>query len=120
MKNKYRNTETTIDGIKFKSKAEARRYTELKLELEQGKIRNLKLQPEYHVQEGYVDPSNGQRVKPIKYIADFSYERMMTTAPYLRQWVRIVEDVKGVQTPVFKLKYQMMIERFGIWVDIIK
>lgn len=117
---KYNNKKTKVDGITFDSRAEARRYEELKLELEQGKIRNLKLQPEYHVQEGYVDPSNGQRVKPIKYVADFSYERMMTTAPYLRQWVQIVEDVKGVQTPVFKLKYQMMIEKFGIWVDIIK
>lgn len=117
---KYNNKKTTVDGITFDSKAEAKRYEILKLELEQGKIRNLKLQPEFHVQEGYVDPSNGQRVKPIKYVADFSYERMMTTAPYLKQWVRIVEDVKGVQTPVFKLKYQMMIEKFGIWVDIIK
>lgn len=117
---KYRNIKTTVDGITFDSKAEARRYQELQLELAAGEIRNLKLQPEFHVQEGYVDPETGQRVKPIKYIADFSYERHWKQAEGMEGWMRIVEDVKGHETDVFKLKYQMMIEKFGIWVDVIR
>lgn len=117
---KYNNKKTKVDGITFDSKAEAKRYEELKLEQEQGKIRNLKVHPDYHIQEGYTDPQTGQRVKGVKYTPDFSYERMMTTAPYLNRWVFIVEDVKGFETDLFKTKYQMMIERFGIWVDIIK
>ena len=117
---KYNNKKVTIDGIKFDSIAESKRWLVLKEELAQGKIRNLKVHPDYHIQEGYTDPQTGQRVKPIKYVADFSYERMMTTAPYLNRWVFIVEDVKGFETDLFKTKYQMMIEKFGIWVDIIK
>lgn len=117
---KYNNKRTTVDGITFDSKREAQRYQELKIELEAGRIKNLRLQPEYHVQEAYVDPETGQRVKPIKYIADFYYERHWKQGEGWEGWAPIVEDVKGVQTDVFKLKYQMMIERFGIWVDIIK
>ena len=117
---KYRNIKTEVDGITFDSKREAQRYQELKLELEQGEIRDLRLQPEFHVQEGYIDPATGQRVKPIKYIADFSYERHWKQAEGMEGWMRIVEDVKGVETDVFKLKYQLMIEKFRIWVDIIK
>lgn len=120
MRQKYRNVKTTIDGITFDSKREAQRYQELKLKLDAGQIRNLKLQPEYHVQEGYVDPANGQRVKPIKYIADFYYEEHWKQADGWEGWLPVVEDVKGVETDVFKLKYQLMIERFGIWVEIIK
>ncbi len=117
---KYNNRKTEVDGITFASKAEAKRYQELKAELEAGNIRNLKLQPEYHVQEAYVDPSTGQRVKPIKYIADFYYERKWEQSNGWQGWLPIVEDVKGIETDVFRLKYQMMIDKYGIWVDIIK
>ena len=116
---KYKNKKTEVDGIPFSSKKEAKRYEELKAEQEAGNIRNLRLQPEYHVQEAYVDPATGQRVKPIKYIADFYYERHWQQSNGWQGWMPVVEDVKGVQTDVFKLKYNLMIEKFGIWVDII-
>lgn len=38
MKNKYKAVKTTVDGIKFDSKAEARRYTQLKLLERAGQI----------------------------------------------------------------------------------
>ena len=46
---KYKNKKTTIDGLIFASKLEAKRYTELKLLEKQGIITNLKLQPSYDI-----------------------------------------------------------------------
>ncbi len=90
--NKYRAIPTTVDGIRFHSKKEARRYSELKLLEKAGKIRNLSLQPEFpcHVV--------GQEVPIGVYRGDFSYNE---TAPGSRF---IIEDVKGVKTPLYRWK----------------
>lgn len=45
--NKYHNKKVIIDGIKFASKLEATRYTELKLLENKGIIKDLVLQPSY-------------------------------------------------------------------------
>ena len=43
--NKYRNKKTVIDGIRFDSKREAERYSELKLMEKANMISGLQLQP---------------------------------------------------------------------------
>ena len=45
--NKYRAKKVSIDGNSFDSKREAERYTELKLLLRAGKIKNLERQKEF-------------------------------------------------------------------------
>ena len=82
--NKYRNTPTVADGITFSSKAEARRYGELKLLQRAGEITGFGIQP------SFVLPSIG------RYIPDF-----IVCGKDGNVWV---EDVKGVETQVFKLK----------------
>ena len=115
---KYHNspTERIAEGgktIKFSSKAEARRFDELFLLYKAGKIAELKLQPQFTLQESYVTPE-GNRVRAIKYVADFSYQ----TGNGL-----VVEDVKGgnskkgTQTRVYKLKKKLMQDKFGITVQ---
>ena len=94
--NKYRNTKTIIDGIQFDSKREANRYCELKLLLQAKEIEDLKLQPKFVLQEGF--KKDGVTYKPITYKADFSY---------LHKGRMIVEDVKGMETEVFKIKRKM-------------
>ena len=47
--NKYKNKKTTINGIKFDSKLEAKRFTELKLLEKSGLIEDLKLQPSFEL-----------------------------------------------------------------------
>ena len=64
-RNKYKAVKTTIDGITFDSKREAKRYTELKILEKAGYITHLELQPEYPI------TING--IKLCKYIADFRY-----------------------------------------------
>jgi len=86
-RSKYGAKPTVIDGIRFASKREAARYAELKLLQKLGEIQNLTIQPRF------VFPAN------FSYVGDFGY---------IRAGRVIVEDVKGVQTPVFKLKQKCM------------
>lgn len=116
---KYRNVRTKVDGISFDSQKEARRFIELKFLLQAGRIRNLKLQPQFTIQESYVTPE-GERVRAVRYVADFSYER--PTSPdkngYIH-WIKVVEDVKShaTRTAQYEIKRKLMLERFGIAVE---
>lgn len=94
--NKYYNQLTIVDGIKFDSKKEAQHYMELKLLQSAGIIRDLELQPKFILQESF--KKNGKTYREISYIADFKYIE--------REQV-IVEDVKGKETEVFKIKHKL-------------
>ena len=99
---KYGAKKTTVDGITFDSKREAERYVELKALQRYGQIEKLVMQPAFVLQEPFVRP-NGQKVRAIKYVADFQYIERKG----LDRWFSVVEDVKGVETPVFKLKRKL-------------
>lgn len=90
--------------IRFDSKKEAARYEELMLLLKAKRIKNLKLQPEYTLQEAFTTPE-GERIKAIRYKADFSYEKFVSG-----EIVTIVEDVKseGTKTQQYLLKRKLM------------
>lgn len=88
---KYRNQPVTIDSIRFASKAEGKRYVDLKRLERAGEIRALKLQPRYDLRV------LGEKV--CTYVADFCY---LDKADELH-----VEDVKGVQTAEFKIKAKL-------------
>ncbi len=71
---KYHNKPTervTSAGkvLRFDSQKEARRYDELMVMLHAGKIRDLRLQADFTLQEAYRD-SEGKRVRAIRYRAD--------------------------------------------------
>ena len=70
---------------RFPSSKEATRYDELMLALKAGRIRNLKLQPEFTITEGFIT-AEGERIYAHRYKADFSYETENGC---------VVEDVKG-------------------------
>lgn len=94
--NKYRNKKVIVDDYIFDSIQESKRYKELKLLLKAGKIQNLELQPHFLLQERF--QKNGKTYRKIEYIADFKYKENGKT---------IVEDVKGMQADVFKLKHKI-------------
>lgn len=54
------------DGIKFDSEREAARFGELKVLRAMGKIRNLRLQANFTLVEGYT-AIEGERIKPMVY-----------------------------------------------------
>ena len=90
---KFGAVKTTVDGIEFDSKAEAKRYSELRLLERAGQIKNLERQPRYDLEV------NG--VKIGFYKADFRYWDQASSQ-------QIVEDVKGMRTPVFAIKAKLM------------
>ena len=88
-RSKYGNVATTVDGIRFASRAEARRYGELKLLVRARKISLLECQPRFKLEV--------HGVKVCTYVADFCYRDLSTG-------LLAAEDVKGHETPVFKIK----------------
>lgn len=90
---KYGAIRTEVDGITFASKKEARRYGELRLLERAGEIGALTLQPRYPLKV------NGKLI--CTYVADFEYY------PADPEKAKVVEDAKGVRTPVFALKAKL-------------
>lgn len=94
---KYHAIPTTIDGIPFASRAEANRYQELKIMERNGNISGLTLQVKYPI------VING--VKVCTYVSDFDYHE---------NGQAVTEDVKGVRTPVYKIKKKLVKAMYGI------
>ncbi len=98
---KYQNKKTQIGMYVFDSIAESKRYKELALLEKAGQIKGLKLQPKFLLQEGF--EKNGKTYRKIEYIADFMY---------IENGKIIIEDVKGMETEVFKLKRKLFEYRY--------
>lgn len=96
--NKYGNRKAMRGNITFDSIKEANRFDELMLLLRAGRITELRLQPEFTLQEAFTTPQ-GERIRAIKYRADFQYVQDGET---------IVEDVKGFRTKDYELKRKFM------------
>jgi hypothetical protein len=99
---KYGAKKTVVDGLTFASKAEARRYGELKLLQAAGEIIDLELQPKYDI------VVNGEKI--CQYRGDFSYREEDASG----WWQLVVEDVKGFKTPEYKLKAKLLRATHGI------
>lgn len=102
---KYGNEPVWIDGIRFDSKAEGKRYAELKLLQVAGEIAELELQPRFKL--------NVNGVQICTYIGDFSYWHVHSKN-------RGTEDVKGVETKDFKLKAKLFRAVFGHDIVLVK
>lgn len=100
---KYNSRKTEMDGITFDSHAEARRYQELRLLQRAGDITNLICHPRYDLFPG-TKASDGSRLSKIAYVADFEYINEAGET--------IVEDVKGVETAVFRLKRNLFLRMY--------
>lgn len=99
-KNKYNNSKTSVDGITFDSKKEARRYGDLKNMERAGEISRLELQPQY----SFAGPFGHIG----KYKADFRY---------IRNGEVIVEDVKSPATAK-KTDYRLRVKMMKAFYDI--
>lgn len=91
-RSKFNAKRTELDGIKFASQKEAKRYRDLRLAEKAGLVSNLKLQVPFVVKVS--------GIKICTYYADFVYND-----EYGRQKV---EDSKGVLTPVYRLKKKLV------------
>jgi hypothetical protein len=99
---KFKNKWDVVDGIKFQSKREARRYVELVQLQTAGAISGLRLQVRFplHV--------NGELI--TTYVCDFQYTEIEGGYPK-----RVVtEDTKGFKTPDYIIKRKLMKALHGI------
>lgn len=105
-KTKYGSRKDTRGELRFDSQKEARRYDELMTMLRAGIISDLRLQPQFTLQESYVTET-GERIRAIRYTADFSYRfggKM------------VVEDVKSAatRTKEYLRNKKFMRSKYGI------
>lgn len=103
--NKYGNRKVVLDGKKFDSKKEARRYAELITLQRSGWISNLECQKRFELIPNQRDESGKIIEHKCVYVADFCYEQNGET---------IVEDVKGMKTDVYIIKRKLMLYVHGI------
>jgi hypothetical protein len=87
--NKFRARPVVVNGERFDSKKEAKRWLVLQMLNQSGEIKNLQRQVSI--------PLFAAGKKICTYRADYKYERNGQT---------VIEDAKGYQTDVFKIKWK--------------
>src|SRR6478735_9445253 len=102
---KYRNEPVMIDGIRFDSKAEARYYSLLKLREKAGEVHGVELQKPFAI------TIDGKLI--CTYRSDFYF------FDHVERRTRII-DVKGVITPVFRLKAKLVKAFYGMDIEVVK
>ena len=103
---KYRNERVTVNGVKYDSKKEAKRASELEAQERLGIITDLERQKKYVLQPSF--KFLGKTIREIAYVADFVYKENGNL---------VVEDVKSPITranPVYKIKKKMLMYVHGI------
>jgi hypothetical protein len=101
MTNKYNAKKTEYNGVIYDSKKEANRAMELDLMIKAGDVIKVERQPRFDI---YV---NGVFIAYYK--ADF---KIFYPKGYFE-----VEDVKGMKTPVYRLKKKLVETIYGITIN---
>jgi hypothetical protein len=101
-RSKYNATRTQVGDIWFASKAEARAFQVLKIAEGHQLVTSLRLQPRYPLQESFTDAYE-RRHRAVVYVADFEF---------VRGGRLIAVDVKGYQTPAFRIKAKLFAQRY--------
>ena len=115
---KYNNKKVIVNGIKFDSQKEAKRYQELSLLEKAGAISDLQTQvkfllipTQYEIVERSAD---GRPIvtrcieRECSYYADFVY---------FQNGEQVVEDTKGFKTPEYIIKRKLMLFKYGIKIN---
>lgn len=107
MGNKYHAKHTEVDGLKFDSLKESRRWNDLKIRQRIGEIKNLARQIPFKLR------AHGQDICVLR--MDFTYDEKQGD-----KWVTVFEDVKGYDggTPSWKLKSKIFEAQFNVKIRI--
>lgn len=95
--NKFGAIATTVDGIRFDSLREARRWGELRLLEKAGEIRNLTRQVAIPLM-GQNGPLKTRTGKHMRLTVDFVYEDRRLG------WARVYKDAKGKPTRDYEVR----------------
>jgi hypothetical protein len=106
---KYRSTPCQVGGDRYRSKRERDRHQALLLLQRAGAISGLEREVAFDLAPGIKIAGESRARPPLRYFADFVYVDARTGAT-------VVEDAKGVQTPVYRVKKHLMATVHGIHV----
>ena len=106
MANKFNAISTTVDGIKFPSLKEARRWGELRLLERAGEIRNLRRQVKIPL-IGQAAPLKTRTGRAMKMTVDFAYEDSRLG------WAEVLEDSKGMPTRDYEVR-RAVVQAMGL------
>jgi len=113
-RNKFGAVKTTVDGITFDSRAEASRFAVLRAMQRAKIISGLELQPEFPFiinGEPVRALSKSGKGRPLKAVMDFRF---------FKDGAWHVEDVKGIDTAVSRLKRAFVHHLYGIKIEVVK
>lgn len=120
VRSKFHAVKAEIDDITFDSLNESRFYLEILKGIQNKTIRSFELQKRYELIPKY-RTKDGRTIRKTEYLADF----VLTMSD---NSVRVI-DIKGVETPVFKIKKKLLEYRYpevrleclhyvsGMWLD---
>jgi len=100
-RNKYGARKVVVDGLKFDSMREAKRWLALRQDERNGEISGLERQVKYVLAPSVKLAGEKKAKAALRYFADFRYLDLMTGAT-------VVEDAKGRQTEAFRIKRHLM------------
>ena len=106
MANKFGAIATTVDGIRFDSLKEARRWGELHLMEKAGEIRNLRRQVKIPL-IGQAAPLKTRTGRAMKMTVDFAYEDSRLG------WAEVLEDSKGTPTRDYEVR-RAVVQAMGL------
>lgn len=99
-RNKFGALKASVNGITFQSVMEAKYYVYLLHKQDEGIIKNIQLQVPFELIPRYRD-TDGSIVRSVTYIADFCFETVIDGEKH-------IIDVKGTETPEFKIKWKIL------------
>jgi hypothetical protein len=107
--NKYHAQVCTVDGIRFDSRKEARRYERLKILAAAGEIIRLELQPEFPIIVLELWRDDGRLVPCGRFRADFRYVETRTGEV-------VIEDTKSrpTKTEAYRLRKRLVEAIHGV------
>jgi len=115
-KHKYRAKSIVVDGMKFDSEREFQRWCELKLREKAGEISHLERQPKFALfgmcGQLAVPNKNGYR-RRLYYYGDFRYFDHGRDR-------RVVEDVKGMDTAVSRIKRALVEQAYSVTIEVVR
>jgi len=104
-RSKYRNVPTVVDGVRFDSKREAKRWGDLRRLERGGQISKLERQVPYQLAPS-VKIAGEKRARPaLRFKADFRYVEKGQT---------VVEDSKGHSDTAFRIRQHLMKAIHGV------
>lgn len=114
---KLGKAERTADGFVFDSKAECGRYHELLLLQRAKRIRCLAVHPAYPI----IWPGTDAKICVVE--LDFRYEEspgVDLDSRYPQPWRTVVEDFKGQDTALSKIKRKLVESAYGIKIELVR